>query len=178
MSQAWSEGLLAKARVIRAAVFDVDGVMTDGRLYYSEDGSESKAFHTRDGLGLKGLINQGFGVGVITARQSGIVARRMQELGIEHFIQGCRDKQAGLKEMASRLALAPDELAYMGDDLVDWPALRQAGLKCAPADANDWIRDRVDVVTTANGGRGAVREICELILAAHGRLDIWRGQFQ
>ncbi len=178
MNEPWPEDILDKARTVRAAVFDVDGVMTDGHLYYSENGSEAKAFHTRDGLGIKGLISQGVAVGVITARQSGIVARRMQELGIEHFLQGCRDKRAGMVELTERLALIPGQIAYMGDDLVDWPALKQAGLKCAPADADAWIRQRVDVVTSARGGRGAVREVCELILSAKGRLDDWRSGFQ
>jgi len=178
MKSNWPEELVQKARQVRAAVFDVDGVMTDGRLYYAEDGGEFKAFHTRDGLGLKGLINQGIAVGVITARQSNIVSRRMQELGIQHCMQGCRDKAAAMSEMATRLGLETRKLAYMGDDLVDWPALRQAGLKCAPADANEWIRGHVDIVTSAPGGRGAVRELCELILAAQGRLDVWRGEFQ
>lgn len=178
MSDPWPQAILDKARAIRAAVFDVDGVMTDGHLHYSENGSEAKTFHTRDGLGIKGLISQGVAVGVITARQSGIVARRMQELGIEHFLQGCRDKRAGLVALAGRLQLAPTQIAYMGDDLVDWPALLEAGLKCAPADADAWIRQQADVVTSARGGRGAVRELCELILAAQGRLESWRSGFQ
>ncbi len=178
MNRPLSETIRSKALAIRAAVFDVDGVLTDGRLHYSEDGNESKSFHTRDGLGIKALISQGIVVSVITARQSAIVARRMQELGIEHYLQGCRDKRSGLAELAERFALSPSQIAYMGDDLVDWPALDQAGLKCAPADADAWIRQQCDVVTVAPGGRGAARELCELILAAQGKLDAWRRGFQ
>jgi 3-deoxy-D-manno-octulosonate 8-phosphate phosphatase (KDO 8-P phosphatase) len=173
-----SEQLQARARRIRLAVFDVDGVMTDGRLYLSDDGIETKAFHTRDGLGLKALMRHGVEVAVITARQSKLVARRMSELGISRLMQGREDKQAAIEALISETALSYDQLAYTGDDLVDWPAMSRCGLKCAPADACPWIRDQADFVTRLSGGQGAVREVCELILAARGELASWQDSFR
>ncbi|MGY6588799.1 MAG: KdsC family phosphatase [Wenzhouxiangella sp.] len=170
------ETLLAQARGIRLAVFDVDGVMTDGRLHYSEAGVESKAFHSRDGLGLKGLMSQGIAVAVITARQSELVARRMKELGIDELIQGCRRKDQALAGLLERHQLNASQAAYTGDDLLDWPAMGQCGVKFAPADANGWIRERADWVTSLPGGQGAVREVCEFLLAAQGRLEAWQQQ--
>lgn len=159
---------------IRLAVFDVDGVMTDGRLYRSDDGQEIKAFHSRDGLGLKALMRLAVPVAVITARSSRLVALRMAELGIEHVHQGREDKLACLTELRRTLGLEMNRICYTGDDLVDWPVMRDCGLRCAPADADGWIRKRADFVTTAAAGRGAVREVCELLLAGHGKLDAFR----
>lgn len=175
---AHADHLLERAGTIRLAVFDVDGVMTDGRLYLSDDGIESKTFHTRDGLGLKGLMSHGIEVAVITARQSRLVARRMQELGIQHLMQGREDKRTAIKSLLETLVIAPAEVAYTGDDLVDWPAMRLCGLKCAPADACPWVRERADFVTRSGGGRGAVREVCELILAGHDKLSDWQESFR
>ncbi|MDT8438204.1 MAG: HAD hydrolase family protein [Wenzhouxiangellaceae bacterium] len=169
--------LLARCARVRLAVFDVDGVMTDGRLILGGDGEELKAFHVRDGLGLKGLMRNGLTVAVITARRSGVVARRMAELGIERYVQGAENKAAALDALLTELGLDGDALAYMGDDLVDWPAMRRAGVKLCPADADPVIRARADYVTEARGGRGAVRETCELLLAGHGRLEAWRDTF-
>ena len=163
---------------VRLAIFDVDGVMTDGRVTYSDDGRETKTFHTRDGLGLKGLLDNGIAVAIITARESAIVARRAAELGIEHVLQGRHDKHAALGELLESLALEGAQCAYTGDDLVDWPAMRRCGFKCAPADATAWIRRRADYVTERPGGFGAVREICERILAEQGRLEAWQGRFE
>ncbi len=170
--------LRQKATGIRLAVFDVDGVMTDGRLYLSDDGIESKTFHTRDGLGLKALMGHGIIVAVITARQSNVVTRRMAELGIEHLMQGREDKKAAIETLIAKLGFDPERVAYTGDDLVDWPAMRLCGLKCAPADAVSWIRKRADFVSEQPGGRGAVREVCELMLAADDALDAWQDSFQ
>ncbi|MFU8830838.1 MAG: KdsC family phosphatase [Wenzhouxiangella sp.] len=169
--------LREKASGIRLAVFDVDGVMTDGRLYLSDDGIESKTFHTRDGLGLKALMGHGIIVAVITARRSNVVSRRMAELGIEHLMQGREDKKAAIETLIETLEVAPEQVAYTGDDLVDWPAMRLCGLKCAPADAVAWIRERADFVSQQPGGRGAVREVCELILAADDALGAWQDSF-
>jgi len=173
-----SESVLTRAAAVRLAVFDVDGVMTDGRLYLGGGGLELKAFHTHDGLGLKALMQHGIAVAVLTARRSELVAERMRELGIERLVQGCRDKGAAISELASGLSLELDAVAYTGDDLIDWPAMRGCGLKCAPADANDWIRHQVDFVTQRDGGRGAVREVCELILDAGGHLKRWQDSFR
>ncbi|WP_376697103.1 KdsC family phosphatase [Wenzhouxiangella sp. EGI_FJ10305] len=163
---------------IRLAIFDVDGVMTDGRITYSDAGEELKTFHTRDGLGLKGLQHSGITVAIITARNSTIVARRAAELGIEHLVQGRDDKAAALDELMARLSVTGEQCAYTGDDLVDWPAMQRCGFKCAPADASTWIRQRADFVTQNPGGHGAVREVCERILADQGLLNTWQDRFE
>lgn len=170
--------LLARARAVRVAVFDVDGVMTDGRLYLSDDGIETKAFHSRDGLGLKALMRHGIEVAVITARQSSLVAQRMNELGISHLMQGRSDKLAAIESLLAGLSISFDEAAYTGDDLVDWPAMSRCKLKCAPADATPWICQQADFVSQRPGGTGAVREVCELILEARGELKAWQDSFR
>ena len=175
--QHWTPELLARAATVRAAVFDVDGVMTDGRLYRDDAGHEIKAFHSRDGLGLKALMRNGIAVGVLTARRSTLVEARMAELGIEALLQGREDKGEAFAELLERLGATAGQTAYMGDDLVDWRAMRHAGLKLCPADADAWIRARADYVTSLPGGRGAVREAAELLLAGHGRLEAWRESF-
>lgn len=163
---------------IRLAIFDVDGVMTDGRITYTDAGEETKTFHTRDGLGLKALRDNGIAVAIITARMSPIVARRAAELGIEHLVQGREDKSAALDELLAQLSLTGEQCAYTGDDLVDWPAMRRCGFKCAPADASAWIRERADFVTRRAGGHGAVREVCERLLADRGLLEAWQDRFE
>ena len=178
MSTLFSDRSLRRAGPIRLAVFDVDGVMTDGRLYYSENGVESKAFNTRDGLGLKALMHHDIQVAIITARQSGIVSRRASELGIAHLMQGREDKRQALDELLTELGLEAEQAAYTGDDLVDWPAMSRCGLKCVPADANHWLIEQADHVTTNGGGRGAVREVCELILAGQDLLEGWQESFR
>ena len=174
----WPDDLLRRCAGVRLAVFDVDGVMTDGRLYRSDSGDEIKAFHSRDGLGLKALMRYGIEVGVITARCSRLVELRMAELGIAHLMQGREDKPEALAELAAGLEIALEHTAFMGDDLVDWAAMRRAGLKLCPADADGWLRERADYVTVAGGGRGAVREAAELLLAGHRALDSWRESFR
>jgi 3-deoxy-D-manno-octulosonate 8-phosphate phosphatase (KDO 8-P phosphatase) len=169
--------LLSKAAAVRLAVFDVDGVMTDGRISYTSDGAEIKSFHSHDGLGLKALRQHGIEVAVITARQSTIVERRMSELGIAYLLQGRRDKSNALDELLTELALDEDQLAYTGDDLVDWPAMGRCGLICAPADAHHRILERADFRCQRAGGAGAVREVCELILDGHGQLEAWLESF-
>lgn len=178
MSQAFTPALLERAAAIRIAVFDVDGVMTDGRLHYAEDGTEFKSFHSRDGLGLKALLAHDIDVAIITARQSRLVARRMAELGIPHVLQGRENKAEALAELLAERGLEADQAAYAGDDLVDWPAMGQCLLKCAPADASHWIRARANFIAEHAGGRGAARDICELILAGHGKLDTWQESFR
>lgn len=167
-----------RAAAVRLAVFDIDGVMTDGRLYRDDDGRESKAFHSRDGLGVQGLMEFGVQVACLTARRSRLVEVRMDELGIELLLQGRQDKGRAFDELLERTGLDSAQTCYAGDDLVDWPAMRRAGLRFAPADADAWIRARVDRVTEAAGGHGAVREICEWLLAARGVLDQWRDGFR
>jgi 3-deoxy-D-manno-octulosonate 8-phosphate phosphatase (KDO 8-P phosphatase) len=162
---------------IKAAVFDVDGVLTDGRLIFDHKGRESKAFHSRDGLGLKALMRHNIEVIILSARECSAVTHRMARLGIQHVIQGREDKQVALEALLNQLGLSAAEVAYTGDDLVDWPAMRPCGLRCAPADADPWLRAHVDVVTVARGGEGAAREVCELLLSQMGQLDAWRQEF-
>lgn len=163
---------------IRLAVFDVDGVLTTGQLYRQDDGQEIKAFHSRDGLGLKALMSFGIEVAVITARQAPLVDQRMAELGIHHYVSGCEDKKTALTELLQTLDLTADEVAYVGDDLVDWPAMSMCGFKCVPRDGDAWLRERADYVTHALGGHGAAREVAEKILSDQNLLDAWRDRFQ
>ena len=163
--------LLERAARVRLAVFDVDGVLTDGRLCLGPDGEEFKNFHVRDGLGLVMLRECGFHIAIISARSAPVVAERMRALGIEHVLQGEGDKRAALQRTLDQLALAPAQAAFVGDDLVDLGAMAAAGLGIAVADAHRLVRDRADWVTRLPGGQGAVREICEMLLAAHGLLE-------
>jgi 3-deoxy-D-manno-octulosonate 8-phosphate phosphatase (KDO 8-P phosphatase) len=156
----------SKLSAIRLVAFDVDGVFTDGRFYLSDDGVESKAFNTQDGFGIRQLINAGVDVAVISGRQSGAVERRMAELGVTHVVQGCKDKVAALGEIVDTLDITTGQCAYVGDDVPDLPLLNAVGYSIAVANAVSEVRERCDYTTSAGGGHGAVREVCELILAA------------
>lgn len=160
-----------RAAGIRLAVFDVDGVMTDGRLSYTEDGREIKTFHVHDGLGLKRLLANEVEVAIITARMSPQVARRAAELGIAHVHQGRSDKLECFQHLLAALKLGPEQVAYTGDDLPDLPVMRRVGLAVAVANAHPWVRERAHWRTRLRGGEGAVREVCDLILAAQGKAD-------
>lgn len=170
--------LLERAERIRLVVFDIDGVMTDGRLYRDDAGHEIKAFYSRDGLGLKALMRYDVQVAALTARDSRLVRKRMAELGIEHLMQGREDKGAALEELLDATGIEAGRTAYMGDDLVDWPALRATHLKACPLDADPWIADKCHFVAPHAGGRGAVRDLCELLLTARGKLSEWRTSFE
>lgn len=154
---------------IKLLLLDVDGVMTDGRIIYLNDGGEAKAFDVKDGHGLKLIQRAGIRVGIITGRQSEIVARRAAELGIEIVYQSAKDKLLPFMEILEKLGLKPDEVAYVGDDLVDLPVMRRAGFSATVADAVDEIKPYVDLVTSRPGGRGAVREVCDFLLKQSGR---------
>ncbi|HEX2139601.1 MAG TPA: HAD-IIIA family hydrolase [Woeseiaceae bacterium] len=154
---------------VRLAIFDVDGVFTDGRFYLSNDGSESKAFHTQDGHGVKELIRAGIAVAVISARRSRAVDLRMAELGVPHVLQGVPDKLQAFESLLRELQLDPPQCVYTGDDVPDLPLLRKAGFAVAVANAVDEVKAASDYVTRAPGGAGAVREICELILRGAAR---------
>lgn len=158
----------ARAARIRLAVFDVDGVLTDGRLWYSDDGRELKSFHVRDGLGLKRLMKHGIEVAIITARMSTMVTRRAAELGIAHVYQDQQDKLDCLKTLLHALELPPDAVAYAGDDLPDLAAMQHVGLAATVADAHHWVRERAHWQSTNPGGQGAVRELCDMILSVQG----------
>jgi 3-deoxy-D-manno-octulosonate 8-phosphate phosphatase (KDO 8-P phosphatase) len=162
--------LHARASKIKLACFDVDGTLTDGRLYYDDQGGESKAFHILDGQGLVLLKKAGIAVALITARTSKAAERRAAELGIEVFT-GARDKLAQVRTLCERQGIGLDEMAFMGDDLPDLAPLCAAGLAVAPGNAHRWIAKRVHWVTSARGGEGAARELCDLLLEAQGRTD-------
>ena len=149
---------------IKLLLLDVDGVMTDGRIINLNGGGEAKAFDVKDGHGLKLIQRAGIKVGIITGRQSDIVARRAAELGIELVYQGAKDKMRPFMEILEKLGLKASEVAYVGDDLVDLPVMRLVGFSATVADASDDIKPYVDLVTSRPGGRGAVREICDLLL--------------
>jgi 3-deoxy-D-manno-octulosonate 8-phosphate phosphatase (KDO 8-P phosphatase) len=152
------------------AIFDVDGVLTDGRLYFAPDGVESKTFHSRDGLGLKLLRQSTVEVGIISGRSSPIVDQRMRTLGIDHVYQGIEDKLVAFEELLRKLNLKPEQTASVGDDLPDLPLARRAGLSIAVADAHPALLPHVHWITTRPGGAGAAREVCDLIMEAQGTL--------
>lgn len=156
----------SKMTALRLVAFDIDGVFTDGRFTLSDDGVESKAFNTQDGFGVRQLLNAGIDVAVISGRQSGAVERRMAELGVTHVIQGCKDKVAALGEIVEALGITTEQCAYVGDDIPDLPLLNAVGYSIAVANAVSDVRRQCDYTTSAGGGHGAVREVCELILAA------------
>lgn len=159
--------ILARAAKIRLACFDVDGTLTDGRLIFDSEGRELKAFHVLDGQGLVLLKRVGIAVALVTARRSDIVDRRAAELGIEAH-QGVKDKRACVADISARVGIAAEQVAFMGDDFPDLPALTVAGLSVAPSNAHAWVRERVHWRTFAQGGEGAARELCDLLLAAQG----------
>lgn len=158
------------AATVRLVAFDVDGVMTNGQLILGPSGEELKVFHVRDGHGLVMLRESGLDVAVITGRKSPVVAERMAELGIQHVYQGQRDKLVALAELCERLGVTPEETCYMGDDLPDLPVLRRVGLPTTVADGHPLCQAAALWRASAPGGFGAVRELCEFILAAQGKL--------
>lgn len=169
---------IQKARDIKLLVLDVDGVLTDGRLWYGNDGEELKAFHIQDGLGIKLLQRNGVDVAIITGRTSQLVARRGAELGIKHIVQGREDKLVALRTLTSELNLSLEEIAYAGDDLPDLSAITAVGLGIAVANAMPYVAQHAAYKTVRNGGDGAVREICDLILQAQGKLETLLEQYQ
>jgi len=170
--------LLARAAKIRLAAFDVDGTLTDGRLWYGEDGRETKVFHVHDGLGLKRLQANGIEVALITARISHPVALRAEELGIAHVYQGQGDKRGCLLELLDALHLSPEQAAFVGDDLPDLAPMRIAGLAVAVGNAHPWVVEAAHWQTRLRGGEGAVREASDLILLAQGHGDAERERWQ
>lgn len=163
--------LTAKAEKIKLLICDVDGVMTDGGLFFDNKGREYKAFHSRDGLGIMMLQRSGIPLAVITARTSEVVTHRMKNLNIDLVFQGQLNKLQAFKDLCHQLKLSPEQTAYVGDDLVDLPVMKQVGLSIAVADAHDVVKDHSDWVTQHTGGHGAVRDVCELLMQAHGTLD-------
>lgn len=165
------EHLLALAAQIRLLIFDVDGVLTDGSLFLDNAGQEYKAFHSRDGHGMKMLQEAGVVIAIITGRVSGVVNHRMHNLGIKHVFQGQQDKLIAYHALLSQLQLKKTQTAYVGDDIVDLPVMRQAGLAVAVHDAHDVVKQYAHWVTPEPGGRGAARSVCELIMKAQKTWD-------
>jgi len=161
----------AKAAAIELMVFDIDGVMTDGRLYFSPRGDEMKAFSSRDGFGLKLLAKGGVRQAIITGRESPIVIERAANLGIDLVLQGIEDKRSALAELLEALGLDFSVTGFMGDDLIDLPAMRACAFSATVPDAHPLVRRHADHVCIQPAGLGAVREVCELILKARGRWD-------
>ena len=162
----------ARARAVRLAIFDVDGVMTDGTLYMGPAGEAFKAFNILDGQGIKMLQSAGVATAIISGRSSEAVARRAQELSIGHVVQGSTDKLADFERLIEGLGLGRQACAFVGDDLPDLPVMRACGFAVAVANAADLVKEAAHYVTRASGGRGAVREFCELVLRAQGRLEM------
>lgn len=163
--------LIERLKNIRMLVLDVDGVMTDGGLTIGDDGQEYKTFHAHDGLGMKLLKATGVELAIITGRTSEVVKKRAQNTGVTHFYQGAEDKLAALQDLLKRLELDAAQCAFMGDDVVDLPPMLQCGLAFAVPDSPALLLQYADYVTKKQGGRGAVREVCELIMQAQGTFD-------
>lgn len=170
-----SESVLNTAGNIKLLLLDVDGVLTDGRLYFSNSGEESKAFHSLDGQGIKMLRSSGINVGIITGRNSKLLEKRAADLGIELLYQGREDKLNVLKEICANTGIEPQYICYAGDDLPDLPVLKAVGLGFSVPGGHSSIKAAVDAITDAGGGEGAVREITDYLLQAQGKLDAFIG---
>lgn len=153
-----------RAAKIKLLICDVDGVFSDGRIYLGNQGEELKAFHTKDGFGIKAILKAGINVAIITGRESNIVASRMQALGVPYIFQGKEDKLSVYKQLLQTLNLEAKQVAYIGDDVVDLPVMRHCGLGIAVNDAHPLVRQDADLITYTKGGFGAVREVCDLFL--------------
>ena len=171
MTHAPTGDVASRAARIRLLMLDVDGVLTDGRLYFTAAGEEIKVFHSRDGHGLKLLQAGGVELAIVTGRSSRAVERRAAELGIRRVYQGIGDKAAVMDELLAELGIAGAEAAYMGDDVVDLPVMRRCGLALTVPEAPEIVKRHAHYVAACPAGGGAVREACELILAAQGRLQ-------
>ena len=160
------------AKNTKLLILDVDGVLTDGSIILDNEGNEFKSFHVRDGHGIKMLVRAGITVAIITGRQSKVVERRAQELGISEVFQRCHDKRVAYKQLIEKYSVKDDEIAYIGDDIVDICLLKKAGLSVAVAEAEDEVKEAALMITKHRGGRGAVREVCDFLLKAKG---LWKG---
>ena len=160
-----------KAKKLKLLILDVDGVLTDGKLFFDHQGNEYKSFHARDGHGIKLLRQTGVEVAVISGRKSNSVALRMKNLGIEHVYQGHENKRAAFNEVIEKIGITSEQAAHVGDDLLDLPIMIRVGLSIAVADANFAVKQRADWCTTIPGGHGAVREVCDFIMQAQGHFE-------
>ena len=175
--KAVSADVLARAKKIKCVVFDVDGVMTDGGLGIGDDGQEYKNFHSLDGLGMKLLKATGVEMAIITGRTSKVVTKRAESTGIAHFYQGVENKLDAFNDLLHKMSLQADEMAFMGDDVVDAPAMLRCGLAITVPTGHWLLKPHAHYITTAPAGRGAVREVCELIMQAQGTFDAQMAQF-
>jgi 3-deoxy-D-manno-octulosonate 8-phosphate phosphatase (KDO 8-P phosphatase) len=162
---------IEKIKQLKLLILDVDGVLTDGRLFFDQQGNEYKCFHARDGHGLKLLKQTGVEIAVISGRSSPTVALRMKNLGIEHVYQGHENKRMAFQEILQNLQLSPNQVAHVGDDLLDLPIMTQVGFAIAVQDANFAVKQYADWCTQTIGGQGAVREVCDLIMQVQGSFD-------
>ena len=165
------EEIYQKAATIKLVVFDVDGVLTDGSLFYGDDGQEYKAFNSRDGHGMKMLQASGVTIGIITGRTSEVVNFRMQNLGIQHVYQGKLEKLPAFEHLLAQLNLSHEQVAYVGDDVVDLPVMLRAGLAIAPPRSHELVLEHAHWITPNDAGRGAARDVCEMIMKAQGTWD-------
>ena len=161
--------LRERASRVRMLILDVDGVLTDGKLYFDSNGHEMKAFNTRDGMGIKALQRSGIEVAIITGRKSNAVAQRMSQLGVQHVYQGREDKLTAFQDLMEKTGLDADQVCFAGDDWIDMPVLLRVGLAVSVADAEERVKDLAHWITQRDGGNGAVREICNLILVAQDK---------
>lgn len=165
------ESIFNKAKQVKLVIFDVDGVLTNGTLIYGPNGTESKMFHVHDGMGMRLLLKTGVEIAIITARSSDVVAKRMQDLQVKYVFQGCTDKVIAYDELKQKLNINDHEIAYVGDDLPDLPLLRRVGLAISVPNAPKFIQQYATWITQAKGGKGAAREVCELLMQAHGTYE-------
>lgn len=175
--KAVSADVLARAKKIKCVVFDVDGVMTDGGLGIGDDGQEYKNFHSLDGLGMKLLKATGVEMAIITGRTSKVVTKRAESTGIAHFYQGVENKLEAFNDLLHKMSLQADEMAFMGDDVVDAPAMLRCGLAITVPTGHRLLKPHAHYITMAPAGRGAVREVCELIMQAQGTFDTQMAPF-
>ncbi len=165
------QSVVEKAKKLKLLILDVDGVLTDGKLFFDNDGNEYKSFHAQDGHGIKMLRQTGVEVAVISGRKSKSVALRMKNLGIEHVYQGHENKIAAFSELIEKLGITPEQAAHVGYDVIDLPVMIRVGLAIAVNDANFAVKQHADWCTTLPGGQGAVREVCDFIMQAQGHFD-------
>ncbi|MCL1038587.1 3-deoxy-manno-octulosonate-8-phosphatase KdsC [Shewanella submarina] len=164
-----------KATKIKLLICDVDGVFSDGRIYLSNSGEELKAFHTRDGFGIRSLLSTDFHIAIITGRKSQLVEDRMTALGVSDIYQGVDDKLEPFNELLAKYDLTSDQVAYIGDDMVDLPVMQQVGLAVCVADGHPYVKQHADMITHVSGGFGAVRELTDLLLMSQDKFDAAHG---
>ena len=175
--KAFSQEVLTRAKAIKLVIFDVDGVMTDGGLTIGDDGQEYKTFNSQDGLGMKLLKASGVQMAIITGRTSNVVKQRSESIGVAHFYQGVDDKLKAFNELINMLDIAAEQTAFMGDDVVDVPPMLRCGLAVSVPAAPEIVKDRAHYVTKKQGGQGAVRELCELIMHVQGTFEAQMAPF-